>query len=87
MADGILRWEGGRGIWVPAGALKALADPFFREPDFVNGTLGSESCPERVALCLIGADVQHQGEADLFPGKGDELCASLWQEARPIGVR
>jgi hypothetical protein len=31
--------------------------------------------------CLIGADVQHQGEADLFPGKGGELCASLWQEA------
>jgi metallopeptidase YgjP-like protein len=46
MADGILRWEGGRGIWVPAGALKALADPFFREPDFVNGTVGWESCPE-----------------------------------------
>ena len=27
---------------------------------------------------LIGADVQHQGEADLFPGKGGELWASLW---------
>ena len=23
-----------------------------------------------VTCCLIGADVQHQGEADLFPGKG-----------------
>ena len=34
-----------------------------------------------VALCLIAADVQHQGEADLFPGKGGELWASLWQEA------
>jgi hypothetical protein len=34
-----------------------------------------------MALCLIGADVQHQGEADLFPGKGGELWASLWQEA------
>jgi hypothetical protein len=30
---------------------------------------------------LIRADVQHQGEADLFPGKGSELWASLWQEA------
>jgi hypothetical protein len=28
--------------------------------------------------CLICADVQHQGEADLFPGKGGELWASLW---------
>jgi hypothetical protein len=26
--------------------------------------------PGSVWLCLIGADVQHQGEADLFPGKG-----------------
>jgi hypothetical protein len=30
---------------------------------------------------LVAADVQHQGEADLFPGKGGELWASLWQEA------
>ena len=33
------------------------------------------------AETLIGADVQHQGEADLFPRKGCELWASLWQEA------
>src|SRR5712664_1455769 len=26
-----------------------------------------------VSSPLIGADVQHQGEADLFPGKGGEL--------------
>ena len=38
MADSILRSEG-REIRVPAGALKALPDPFFREPDFVNGTV------------------------------------------------
>ena len=38
MADSILRSEG-REIRVPAGALKALTDPFFREPDFVNGTV------------------------------------------------
>jgi len=31
-----------------------------------------------VTCCLIGADVQHQGEADLFPGKSGELWASLW---------
>ena len=35
----------------------------------------------RPACCLIGADVQHQGEADLFPGKGGEFWASLWKEA------
>jgi hypothetical protein len=34
-----------------------------------------------VTLCLIGANVQHQGEADLFPGKGGELRTSIWQEA------
>ena len=33
------------------------------------------------AETLIGADVQHQGEADLFPRKGCELLGSLWQEA------
>jgi hypothetical protein len=37
--------------------------------------------PSDFTCCLIGADVQHQGEADLFPGKGGELWASLWQEA------
>src|SRR5271169_4560673 len=41
---------------------------------------GWELCSECVALCLIGADVQHQGEADLFPGKVGELRASVWQE-------
>jgi hypothetical protein len=62
---------------------KALADPSFRfrEPDFVNETVGWSYVPRCVTLCLIGADVQHQGEADLFPGKGGELWASLWQEA------
>src|SRR6266436_2795721 len=81
MADSILRSEG-REIRVPAGALKALADPFFREPDFVNGTVEVGVMSGGVWLvCLIGADVQHQGEADLFPGKGGELWASLWQEA------
>ena len=26
-------------------------------------------------------DIHHQGEADLFPGKRDELRAGLWKEA------
>ena len=30
-----------------------------------------------VTCCLVPADVQRQGEADLFPGKGGEL----WEEA------
>jgi hypothetical protein len=38
MADSIPRSEG-REIRVPAGALKALTDPFFREPDFCEGTV------------------------------------------------
>ena len=29
---------------------------------------------------LISTDIQHQGEADLFPGKGGELRSSLWKE-------
>src|SRR5208282_5203550 len=36
-------------------------------------TLSVTRCnPIFPTCCLIGADVQHQGEADLFPGKGGE---------------
>jgi hypothetical protein len=56
-------------------------------PEELTGPWGGAYVRRCVALCLIGADVQHPGEADLFPGKGGELRASLWQEASSIGVR
>ena len=50
-------------------------------PKLFDFELPPDSLPQAHTCCLICADVQHQGEADLFPGKGGELWASLWQEA------
>src|ERR1700687_3184734 len=54
---------------------KALADPFLGNPTLSREPWDGNHVRRCVALCLIGADVQHQGEADLFPGKGCELWA------------
>src|SRR5208282_1557293 len=72
-----------KSAWASAGS-KPPYEPYTREI-WPGGTLqepwGGSHVRRCVALCLIGADDQHQGEADLFPGKGGELWASLWQEA------